>query len=61
MQLAERCVGARGLLHPQPFARLHADLTTYLRQPAPDIALAQVGQYVGEQTTSAHALWSDDF
>lgn len=60
MQLAERCVGARGLLHPQPFARLHADLTTYLRQPAPDIALAQVGQYVGEQTTPAHALWSDD-
>ena len=59
MQLAERCVGARGLLHPQAFARLHADLTTYLRQPAPDIALAQVGQYVGEQTTSAHALWSD--
>ena len=59
MQLAERCVGARGLLHPQPFARLHADLTTYLRQPAPDIALAQVGQYVSEQTTPAHALWSD--
>ena len=61
MQLAERCVGARGLLHPQPFARLHADLTTYLRQPAPDIALAQVGQYVGEQTTPAHVLWSDNF
>ncbi len=61
MQLSERCVGARGLLHPQPFARLHADLTTYLRQPAPDIALAQVGQYVGEQTTPAHALWSNDF
>ncbi len=61
MQLAERCVGARGLLHPQPFARLHADLTTYLRQPAPDIALAQVGQYVGEQTTPAHSLWSNDF
>ena len=60
MRLSERCVGARGLLHPQPFARLHADLTTYLRQPAPDIALAQVGQYVGEHTSPAHALWSDD-
>ena len=59
MRLSERCVGARGLLHPQPFARLHADLTTYLRQPAPDIALAQVGGYAGEQTTSAHILWSD--
>jgi alkylation response protein AidB-like acyl-CoA dehydrogenase len=60
MRLSERCVGARGLLHPQPFARLHADLTTYLRQPAPDIALAQVGQFVGEQTTAAHTLWGDE-
>ena len=58
MQRSERCVGARGLLYPQPFARLHADLTTYLRQPAPDIALAQVGTYVGQQTLPAHALWS---
>ena len=61
MRLSERCVGARGLLYPQPFARLHADLTTYLRQPAPDLALAQVGQYVGEQPLPAHALWSDVF
>lgn len=59
MRLAERCVGARGLLHPQPFARLHADLTTYLRQPAPDSALAQVGQYVGECAEPAHSLWAD--
>ena len=59
MRLAERCVGARGLLHPQPFARLHADLTTYLRQPAPDEALAQVGEYVATQTQPAHALWFD--
>ena len=60
MRLSERCVGARGLLHPQPFSRLHADLTTYLRQPAPDSALAQVGQYVSEQTAPVHALWSDN-
>lgn len=58
MQLAERCVGARGLLQPHPFSRLHADLTTYLRQPAPDAALAQVGQYVAQNTKPAHALWS---
>lgn len=58
MQLAERCVGARGLLQPHPFSRLHADLTTYLRQPAPDAALAQVGKYVAKKTSPAHALWS---
>lgn len=48
LQLAGRCVGARGLLYPEPFARLHADLTTYLRQPAPDKTLADVGLYAAK-------------
>ena len=48
LHLAERCVGARGLLRPQPFERLHRDLTHYLRQPAPDGALADVGRFVLE-------------
>lgn len=43
-----RCVGARGLLQPLPFERLHRDLTHYLRQPAPDGALADVGRFVLE-------------
>lgn len=46
MPLAERCVGARGLLRPQPFERLHRDLTLYLRQPAPDATLVDIGKYV---------------
>jgi alkylation response protein AidB-like acyl-CoA dehydrogenase len=48
LRLAERCVGARGLLQPLPFERLHRDLTHYLRQPAPDGALADVGRFVLE-------------
>ena len=48
LRLAERCVGARGLLRPEPFERLHRDLTHYLRQPAPDGALADVGRCVLE-------------
>ena len=48
LHLAERCVGARGLLQPLPFERLHRDLTHYLRQPAPDGALADVGRFVLE-------------
>jgi alkylation response protein AidB-like acyl-CoA dehydrogenase len=48
LQLAERSVGARGLLQPLPFERLHRDLTHYLRQPAPDGALADVGRFVLE-------------
>ena len=51
LRLAGRCVGARGLLRPQPFERLHRDLTHYLRQPAPDGALADVGRFVLEGKT----------
>ncbi|MBW3129124.1 acyl-CoA dehydrogenase family protein [Hymenobacter profundi] len=57
LQLAERCVGARGLLRPEPFERLHRDLTHYLRQPAPDAALADAGRFALASTTPAYSLW----
>ncbi|TGE21157.1 acyl-CoA dehydrogenase family protein [Hymenobacter metallicola] len=60
LQLAERCVGARGLLRPEPFERLHRDLTHYLRQPAPDAAVADAGRFVLGQTTPAFSLWQHD-
>ena len=58
MRLAERSVGARGLLRPLPFERIHRDLTMYLRQPAPDTTLADVGQYVSGQKTASYDLWT---
>ena len=57
MQLAERSVGARGLMRPLPFERIHRDLTFYLRQPAPDATLADIGQFVLKNETDGHALW----
>lgn len=45
MEIVERSVGARGLLRPHPIERVVRDLTMYLRQPAPDAALAQIGEY----------------
>ncbi|PPK88321.1 alkylation response protein AidB-like acyl-CoA dehydrogenase [Neolewinella xylanilytica] len=45
LELSDQSVGARGMLPPQPLARLHADLRVYLRQPAPDATLGAVGQY----------------
>ena len=57
MQLAERSVGARGLMRPLPFERIHRDLTFYLRQPAPDATLADIGQYVLKNQTDGHDLW----
>lgn len=60
MRLAEQAVGARGLLPPYPFERIIRDLTLYLRQPAPDAALAGAGQYVLEQMGRADQLWEGD-
>jgi alkylation response protein AidB-like acyl-CoA dehydrogenase len=57
LELAERCVGARGLLRPQPTERIVRDLTIYLRQPAPDAAVNHVGQHVLERAAPVHALW----
>ena len=37
-------IGAHGLLQPHRFERVLRDLTIYLRQPAPDQTLADVGQ-----------------
>ena len=45
LELSDRCVGARGMLPPEPLARLHEDLRVYLRQPAPDAALDAVGKH----------------
>jgi alkylation response protein AidB-like acyl-CoA dehydrogenase len=51
LELAERSVGAAGMIAPHPLERLIRDLRTYLRQPNPDAALAIVGAAV------ANDLW----
>ena len=57
MNLCQKCVGARGLNKPFHFERIIRDLTIYLRQPAPDAALADAGRYVLESKTAADDLW----
>ncbi|MGI4733751.1 MAG: acyl-CoA dehydrogenase family protein [Janthinobacterium lividum] len=57
LQLAERSVGARGLLQPEPFERLHRDLTHYLRQPAPDATLADGGRFALGSDKPSFELW----
>ncbi len=58
IDMAVRCVGARGLLRPHSIERMVRDLTLYLRQPAPDAILARVGAYALEHTERAGELWS---
>ena len=59
MRLVEESVGARGLLRPHPVERIVRDLTLYLRQPAPDAALASAGGFALESEERPGALWRD--
>ncbi|CAN5249973.1 acyl-CoA dehydrogenase family protein [soil metagenome] len=57
MLLCERSIGARGLNKPFHFERIIRDLTIYLRQPAPDAALAAAGKYVLDNEFQSDDLW----
>ena len=57
MNSCQKSVGARGLNKPFHFERIIRDLTIYLRQPAPDAALADAGSYVLQTETAADDLW----
>lgn len=60
MTICEKCVGARGLMRPQLFERVIRDLTIYLRQPAPDAALTDVGRFALGSKTLAASLWKNE-
>lgn len=58
MALCQNCVGARGLNKPHHFERIIRDLNTYLRQPAPDQVLADVGNYFLNSSSQAREIWN---
>ena len=45
LQLAQRSVGLAAFMRPNPIERIGRDLATYLRQPAPDAALAEAAAH----------------
>lgn len=57
IQLSQRSIGTLGLLPPEPMERIIRDLNLYLRQPAFDAAISNVGQYVLTETERASKLW----
>jgi alkylation response protein AidB-like acyl-CoA dehydrogenase len=61
VQEAALCsVGATALLRPHPMEQIVRDLTIYLRQPAPDAALAAVGRHALEHGPALPDLWGPD-
>ncbi len=52
IHLAEKCVGLAGMMGDHPMQKLQRDLTTYLKQPGPDRALAGVGEWAANTENS---------
>ena len=57
LQLAQRSVGLQGFLRSHPLERLSRDLSTYLRQPAPDQALTTAATTIATASELAGDLW----
>lgn len=57
LEHTHRSIGLAGFLRTHPVERLSRDLATYLRQPAPDRALAQAASYVLASADPAAGLW----
>ncbi len=61
MEFVTAGVGAHGLLQPERFERSIRDLTMYLRQPAPDHAVAEVGRSALRKAEKARSGATDGF
>lgn len=57
LELAQRSVGLQGFLEAHPLEQASRDLATYLRQPAPDFALASAASHLLAEALPMHALW----
>lgn len=59
LEHTHRSIGLACFLRTHPVERLSRDLATYLRQPAPDRALAQAAAHVLAAAVPAAELWRD--
>ena len=57
IELAQRSVGLQGFLEDHPLEQACRDLATYLRQPAPDIALVGGAEHLLTADASLERLW----
>lgn len=59
LELVHRGVGLAGFLRPHPIERISRDLATYLRQPVPDLAMADAGKAILASGRETANLWAD--
>ena len=58
LETVHRGAGLNGFLRPHPIERISRDLSTYLRQPVPDLAMADAARAVLASPRPTAALWS---
>ena len=57
LEAVQRGIGLGGFLYPHPAERLMRDLATYLRQPVPDLAMADGARMVLRSDRTTARLW----
>ena len=57
LEAVQRGIGLPGFLRPNPIERIGRDLATYLRQPVPDLAMADAARVVLASPRPTGALW----
>ncbi len=57
LEVVHRGVGLGAFVRPHPIERVTRDLSTYLRQPVPDLAMADTGRAVLASDRPTAALW----
>ena len=60
LELVHRGMGLGAFIAPEPVERVSRDLSTYLRQPVPDAAMADAAAYVLRSKAPSGDLWSSD-
>lgn len=58
LEAVHRGVGLAAFMRPNPIERISRDLATYLRQPVPDLAMADAGRAVLASQRATGDLWA---
>lgn len=58
LEAVHRGVGLAAFMRPHPIERISRDLSTYLRQPVPDLAMSDAGRAVLASPRATGDLWS---
>ena len=59
LETVERGLGLSALVRPHPAERIARDLRTYLRQPVPDLAMADAARHVTASPLPVARLWGE--